>query len=322
MWLMLAGFAAVCIAADARYLNPTDTHLSGRRRFINVLLIVLAACVIGVALLALTQFGWPGVAKYGAGYMSEMSLSLDNLFVMTMLLRQFGVKAQHERTVLLLSIVGTVVLRFVIILCGLSLLERFEFVGAIFGLWLGYVVVRSIVSQGKPEKEIKERASYKFMVQVLHLPVTDQHYGAKLIALEADGHRRMTPLGQCAIMMVFMGGVVFSFDSIPVVLAVTNNLFLAVASNVMAVIGLLSFLAAYRYIEERLPYIEYGVWVILGWVMIDLVIGNGQVMGWFHLPHLSLPLAVTPGIIVTVLLSTWIAGLIWRPTPKPQTAAE
>jgi tellurite resistance protein TerC len=308
-WVVLAAVTAVMIVADIFYLNREGQVLSGRRILVNIVVVVTASCTFGVALLVLTQYGKAGVGAYFSGWLSETVLSVDNLFVMARMLHFFRIPAKYERKALIIGVLVAIVLRVACIFAGLTAIQHVMFLSAFFGLGLLASGVWSFITRNRPETPVEKSFSYRLMVW-MKIPLSSDPEDTETgrLRVKRDGRSLLTGIGQC-IIALGVSGLLFALDSIPVVLAVTGNLYLAVASNVMAVMGMLSIYAAYKKVAEKMPYIEHGVNIILDFVGIMLVIENAQFMGWFHLGHVEASTLFTMSFIGGILLVTWLAGL-------------
>jgi tellurite resistance protein TerC len=195
--------------------------------------------------------------EFLTGYIVELSLSFDNLFVFLVLFKFFKVEKQHQHRVLFWGILGALILRAVFIWAGAALLNRFEWLVYVFGFFLvitGAKLLHKKEEEPDPSKNIVVRLSRKL------LPVTSTPHGGRFFLVE-NGKRYATTLFLCLI-TVEATDVVFAVDSIPAIFGVTRDTFVIYSSNVFAILGLRSFfvllallMAAFRYLNVGLAFV-------------------------------------------------------------------
>jgi tellurite resistance protein TerC len=278
----------------------------------------VAACV-GLAVLfglALLIFAGPTAgAEFFAGYVTEYSLSVDNLFVFVIIMAKFSVPKQHQHRVLFIGIVISLVLRGVCIAAGAAALAAFNWIFYIFGAFLIYTAVK-VAKETAPEGE--QQAPDNIVVRGLQriLPTTDAYDGGKIVT-RVNGRRMFTPM----IMVVSALGianVVFALDSIPAIFGLTTNGFIVFTANALALLGLRQLYFVIGGLLERLVYLSYGLSVILGFIGVKLII---EALHGSHIDKISLPvphigIALSLGVIVVVLAVTTVASLL-RSRSKP-----
>ena len=223
----------------------------------SVIWIALALAFAGVLL----HFeGRTPALEFVTGYVIELSLSVDNLFVFLLIFRYFKVDGDHQHKVLLWGILGALVLRAVFIFAGVGLLRRFHFITYLFGALLvysGFKLFRQGESEIHPEKNPVLRLFRKFM------PVTKEFVGDKFFVRKPGLYA--TPLF-IVLLVVETTDVVFAVDSIPAILAITLNTFVVYTSNVFAIMGLRSMYFALAGMLDLFHYLHYGLAVILMFV--------------------------------------------------------
>jgi tellurite resistance protein TerC len=273
----------------------------------------VAACV-GLAVLfglALLIFAGPTAgAEFFAGYVTEYSLSVDNLFVFVIIMAKFSVPKQHQHRVLFIGIVISLVLRGVCIAAGAAALAAFNWIFYIFGAFLIYTAVKVAKETTTPEGE--QQAPDNIVVRGLQrlLPTTDAYDGGKIVT-RVNGRRMFTPM----IMVVSALGianVVFALDSIPAIFGLTTNGFIVFTANALALLGLRQLYFVIGGLLERLVYLSYGLSVILGFIGVKLII---EALHGSHIDKISLPvphigIALSLGVIVVVLAVTTVASLL------------
>ncbi len=249
--------------------------------------------------------------EYFAGYLTEKSLSLDNLFVFILIMAAFKVPREDQQKVLLFGIVVALILRTVFILLGAAVIENFSWVFYIFGAFLIWTAIHQAMPK-KEEDEYHESALIRKLRTVL--PLTDSYVGDRVF-VKIDGKRMVTPM---LIVMVAIGSadLLFAVDSIPAIFGLTQDPYLVFAANAFSLLGLRQLFFLVDGLLERLVYLNYGLAVILGFIGIKLVlhalhvnelpfINNGQ-------PILGAP-EITIGqsmfVIVGTLVVTTVASL-------------
>ncbi|GAB1514106.1 TerC family protein [Actinophytocola sp. KF-1] len=272
----------------------------------------VAACV-GLAVLfglALLIFAGPGTgAEFFAGYVTEYSLSVDNLFVFVIIMAKFAVPKQHQHRVLFIGIVLSLVLRGACIAAGAAALAAFNWIFYVFGAFLIYTAVKvAKEGGGDDEPEVPDNA----VVRALHrvLPTSD-HYDGGRIVTRVDGRRVFTPMVM-VVSALGIANVVFALDSIPAIFGLTTNGYIVFTANALALLGLRQLYFVIGGLLERLVYLSYGLSVILGFIGVKLIIealhGSHIDEITFPVPHIGIALSL--GVIVAVLAVTTVASLL------------
>jgi TerC family integral membrane protein len=245
--------------------------------------------------------------EYYTGYLVEKTLSVDNLFVLMLLLAAFAVPAALQQRVLLYGIVGALVLRGIFIALGAAALAAFDWVYAIFGLVLlatGLKLLRDAVTGGMHvAKEVHRMRSVRLVRRLM--PVTDDYDGTRLTSRVA-GRRALTPLA-LVVVAVLVTDVVFAVDSVPAVYGITGDPYLVFATNAFALLGLRALYFVVQGALSRLAHLGFGLAAILGFIGVKLV------LHWAHLTWPTVPevpTTVSLGVIVAVLALTTATSLI------------
>ena len=262
----------------------------------------LSAFFVGAALLVNGLIWWhygsdPGLTFFTA-YVVEKSLSVDNLFVIAVLFGYFGVPAKYQHRVLFWGIFGAIVMRAVMILLGVALIERFGWLLYIFGAFLIVTGVRMFF-----ETESAEDVADNKILRVLRraLPVTKSYHGERFFVRKM-GRLFVTPLF-LVLVMIELTDVVFAVDSIPAILGVTTDPFLAYSSNILAVTGLRALYFLLAGVIERLRYLHYGLGAVLVFIGLKMLAAEGLGV---HLPT-WLSLTVITVCIGGAALLSWLA---------------
>lgn len=249
---------------------------------------------------------WQGADQaidFFTGYLIEYSLSVDNIFVFVLIFAYFRVPPQYEHRVLVWGIVGALVMRALMIWLGVTLVARFHFVLYVFGAFLLFTGLKML--SGRSEELDLENNAILRMTRRL-LPVTNDYHGPKFFALVA-GRRMLTPLALVLIVIDVMD-LVFAVDSIPAVLAITQDTFIIYTSNICAILGLRSLYFLLANLVTRFVYLRIGLAIILCFVGVKMISS-----GWFHIPNwLSLTV-----ILAVLLLTILVSVIATRGQPKP-----
>ena len=243
--------------------------------------------------------GVEAVWLFLGSYLMEKSLSLDNVVVMACIFSDFRVPRALQHHVLLLGVLGAVVFRFVMLVCGVALIEHFAFVTYVFGAILLLSAVRMLL----PGSETLQSEDH-FVRRILgrFLPIHDAYEGRRFVVRR--GPKRYLTRLAIVLALVESSDLVFALDSIPAVLAITTDPFLVVTSNVFAILGLRSLFFAITPLMEKFRYLKAGLVALLGLVGVKLIISH----------HVEIPALVTLAAIVGIVLVCVAASVLvgWR----------
>ncbi|WP_433262553.1 TerC family protein [Micromonospora vinacea] len=257
--------------------------------------------------------GASAAGQFYTGWLTEYSLSVDNLFVFVIIMARFGVPRQYQQKVLLVGIVLALVMRGGFIAAGAALITQFSWVFYIFGAFLIYTAV-NLARQGEPdEDEFSENVLIRWSRKAL--PISKEYDGAKLTTHVA-GKRLFTPM---LIVMIAIGttDLIFALDSIPAIFGITQEPYLVFTANVFALMGLRQLYFLLGGLLDRLIYLSYGLAVVLGFIGVKLVlealadnklpfINGGEHVGWA--PHIPIWLSLL--VIIGTLGIATAASLI------------
>ncbi|WP_349771079.1 TerC family protein [Isoptericola haloaureus] len=205
--------------------------------------------------------------EFYAGWVTEYSLSVDNLFVFVLIMSRFAVPREHQQRVLMVGIIIALVLRGAFILAGAALLEQFTWLFYLFGAFLVYTAVKLAVGEDDDE-EFRENAMIRALRRVL--PLSPGYDGARVRTV-VDGRRVWTPM---LVVFVAIGttDLLFAFDSIPAIFGLTQDPFLVFATNLFALMGLRQLYFLLGGLLDRLVYLPVALAVILGFIGVKLVL--------------------------------------------------
>jgi tellurite resistance protein TerC len=239
-------------------------------------------------------FGAAAFGEYISGYLIEKSLSVDNVFVWSMIFATMAIPVEYQHRVLFWGIFGALALRAVFIFLGTALIDRFWWVLLVFGVFLlitGVKILRHRVDEGR-----RETTRGLGMLRRV-VPVTDELHGQRFFT-RIDGRLAATPL-LAALFVVELTDVVFAVDSVPAILAVSNEPFLVFASNAFAILGLRAMYFLLANAKARFHYLSHALGAILIFVGLKMTVSH-----WYHLnTYISL------AIIVVILAAAIILSL-------------
>src|SRR3954453_7324464 len=290
---------------------------------------VWSAVYVGIAVVFGLLIWWFYGAEYGgeyfAGYITEKSLSVDNLFVFVLIMAGFAVPRQLQQKVLLFGITFALALRTVFILVGAAAIENFSWVFYLFGAVLIWTAVVQARSGGSQEHEEYEESAVLRVVRKV-LPTTEDYHSDRL-TVRLAGRRYITPL-MIALIAIGSADVLFAVDSIPAIFGLTQETYLVFAANAFSLLGLRQLYFLIDGLLDRLVYLAYGLAVILGFIGAKLVIHALHtnelpfVNGGEHVtavPEIST--AVSLAVILGTLLVTTVASLAKDPRPRRSAPA-
>jgi tellurite resistance protein TerC len=232
-----------------------------------------SAAYVGIAvvfgLLVLAFAGAEAGGEYFAGYLTEKSLSVDNLFVFVLILASFGVPRQLQQKVLLFGIAAALALRTAFIAVGAAAIGSFSWVFYLFGAFLVWTAVAQARSGGHTgDEEYRENRVLRLVRRVV--PTSEEYDGDRLLT-RVGGRRHLTPLA-VALVAIGSADVLFAVDSIPAIFGITQDTYLVFAANAFSLLGLRQLFFLVDGLLDRLVHLAYGLAVILGFIGVKLVV--------------------------------------------------
>jgi len=315
-WIVFYVLVLIMLVADLKMFGKKGQHEVGIGEALKMTGVWIAVSLVFCAGI---YFFYPvdsheKAMEFLAGYLIEKSLSMDNLFVFLMLFTFFGIERKYQHEVLFWGIFGALVLRSIFIFAGAAMVERFEWILGLFGLFLIYTGIKMFSHDENanvdPSKNIFVKLFKRFF------PVSDQMHGDKFFIIE-NGHRLATPL-LIALIVIETTDVAFAVDSIPAVFSVSRDPFIVLTSNIFAILGLRALYFALAAIAKYFSYLKYGLGIILSFVGIKMLLAMneyvndlGRLVGLeLNMPHIEVPTPVSLAVIFGVLTLSILLSII------------
>ncbi|MBC2877177.1 MULTISPECIES: TerC family protein [Streptomyces] len=312
LWLLTVAGLCALIAADFFIGGRKPHEVSLKEAGTWTVVWVVLAGLFGLGLLFLG--GGQPAGEFFAGYITEKSLSVDNLFVFVLIMGKFAVPAAYQQRVLMVGVLIALVLRAVFIGAGAAIIANFSWVFYLFGAFLVWTAWK-LIQEARAEEEEEEFEENRFLKAVeRRFPSTDRYHGTKLFVVEG-GRRLMTPM---LIVMLAIGttDVLFALDSIPAIFGLTQDAYIVFTANAFALMGLRQLYFLIGGLLRKLVHLSYGLSVILGFIGVKLVLHALHESG-VAVPEISIPVSL--GVICAVLAVTTVTSL--RASAKAERAA-
>ncbi|MFF4417921.1 TerC family protein [Streptosporangium sp. NPDC001559] len=298
-WIAVIGGLLVVLAFDLWIVDRGEPReFSPRQAGFWVGFYVTLAVIFGVVLWIFA--GPTSAGQFFAGYLTEYSLSVDNLFVFYIIMSRFAVPKIYQHKVLLVGILMALVMRGGFIAVGAAALSSFGWLFYVFGLFLIYTAVQLVRQHGQDEEEeVKENLVLRWARRAL--PHTDDYVGSKVL-VKVDGRRMVTPL---LIVMIAIGttDLLFALDSIPAIFGLTTDAFIVFTANAFALMGLRQLYFLLGDLLQRLAYLSYGLAFILGFIGVKLIAEALHSSGVSWAPEVPIWLSLSV-IGVTMVITT------------------
>jgi tellurite resistance protein TerC len=297
-WVGFAVFIFIMLCIDLGLFNRKAHSPSYKEAaFWSGIWVTLAMIFAG---LMFWQRGTKTGLEFLTGYLIELSLSVDNLFVFLLIFGYFQVPKKYQHRVLFWGVLGALLMRLTMIGVGAALVQRFHWIMYIFGAFLVYTginMLRQQDAQVKPEQNPLVRFATRF------IPITDEYEGSHFFTV-VNGKRTGTLL-LLVLIIVEVTDLVFAVDSIPAIFAVTKDTFILYTSNVFAILGLRSLFFLLAGVVEKFHYLKIGLAVVLSFIGAKMLLVA---------VHIDIPIGISLAIVAVLLLASVVASLIW---PKP-----
>ncbi|MFJ9319261.1 TerC family protein [Streptomyces globisporus] len=311
VWALTIFGLSALIAVDF-FIGRKPHDVSTKEAGIWTIVWIALAILFGLGLMVVGESQASG--EFFAGFITEKSLSVDNLFVFVLIMAKFSVPSHLQQRVLLIGVLIALVLRAIFIAAGAAVIANFSWVFYIFGAFLIYTAWKLIqeARAGEEEEEFEENRLLKKIEQ--RFGVDDKYHGTKLF-IQKNGKRIMTPL-MVVMLAIGMTDVLFALDSIPAIFGLTQDPYIVFTANAFALMGLRQLYFLIGGLLKKLVHLSYGLSVILGFIGVKLVLHALHENG-VHTPEITIPFSLS--VICGVLVITTITSLI---ASKKQAAAE
>ncbi|MBI3073459.1 MAG: TerC family protein [Deltaproteobacteria bacterium] len=301
LWIAFTLGVLAILVIDLGVLNRDAKPMTFRKALIAATIFVSLS--LAFAGLVYHWFGKDRALEYLTGYVLELSLSVDNLFVILVIMTFFRVPAEHQHRLLFWGILGALVLRAVFIVLGSALVQQFHFVLYVFGAFLVFTGVKLFLHDDEdsvdPEKSFFVRAVRRI------IPTIPEFVGGAFI-VRRDG-RRVATLLLVALVMIEGTDVLFAVDSIPAIFAVTTDPFIVYTSNICAILGLRSLYFLLAGMMDRFRFLKVGLAVVLTFVGVKMLI-----VDLIKIPIEISLMAIGGVLVISVVASLWFS----EPTSK------
>ncbi len=288
-WAFLGVLIAAMLAIDL-FRHRDDHEPSPREAFTESA--VWIACGLSFSVFIAIQFGSAAFGEYISGYLIEKSLSVDNVFVWSLLFTSMAIPLKYQHRVLFWGIFGALALRAIFVVLGSALITKFWWVLLIFGVFLIYTGVKIFLHRNQDEAE---EATHGLTLLRKIMPVTTEFDGHKFFTKQ-NAKRAATPLF-AALVVIEATDIIFAIDSVPAILAVSNESYIVLSSNAFAILGLRAMYFLLANAKEKFKYLSHALGGILVFVGIKMTLSR-----WVHLnTYLSLAVIVLMLTIAIVM---------------------
>jgi tellurite resistance protein TerC len=334
LWVWIFFFAVVLTAlfVDIGIVNR-HSHAPTRKETIGWS-IVWVSLALAFNAFVFWQFGIDKAKLFFTGYLIELSLSVDNLFVILLIFTYFKVPKKYQHRVLFWGIMGALVMRMIMIFAGAELVERFHWIIYIFGVFLIYTGI-SMFKDSDDNFEPHESAIVKFATKYIRI---SKHYDGEKFIIVKDGVRSGTLLLLVLITVEFTD-LIFAVDSIPAIFGITTDRFIVYTSNIFAILGLRTFFFLLADLADRFHYLKYGLAFVLTFIGAKMLLpllaegllkllgaGSTSAFALFlerynQHEYEQLVINISLGVVVTAIALSIIASILF-PARKSELEAE
>jgi len=309
VWVATIVFIVALLAFDfiAHLRTPHEPTLKEAGIWSSIFVSIAILFGIGIWIVWDKQHG----LEYFAGFLTEYSLSIDNLFVFLIIMSSFAVPRIYQQKVLMVGIIMALIMRGIFIALGAAVIENFSWVFYIFGVFLIFTAWKLSQDSHDEDEAYEPNAFIKFVQRIL--PTTDEYHEDKIV-VKVDGKRFLTPM---AIVMVAIGStdLLFAFDSIPAIFGLTQEPYIVFTANAFALLGLRQLYFLLGGLLDRLVYLSLGLAVILGFIGVKLIlhamhvnelpfINGGEHITWAPEVPTWLSLLVIVGVVAVAAIAS------------------
>lgn len=292
-WILFNAFVVLMLALDLGVFHRRTHEISLKEALTWTFVWVFLALIFNLII-----YFWRGsqqALEFLTGYLVEKALSVDNIFVFIMIFSYFQVPEKYQHKVLIWGIAGALIMRVIFIFAGVALIEKFHFTIYIFGtllLYSGYKLFTHKNLKIEPEKNPVIRFLKRF------IPVTTGINDDRFF-VKQDQRRYATPLF-LVLVLIETTDLIFAVDSIPAILAITQDHFIVYTSNVFAILGLRSLFFALAGVVHRFWLLSYGLAIVLAFIGVKMLLSG----------HLKIPVGLSLGVIATIITGSIVFSLL------------
>ncbi|WOX25055.1 TerC family protein [Streptomyces solicathayae] len=304
LWVVTILGLSALIAIDF-FIGRKPHDVSVKEAGIWTVVWIVLAVLFGLGLLVFGNSQASG--EFFAGFITEKSLSVDNLFVFILIMAKFAVPTQLQQRVLLVGVLIALVLRAIFIAAGAAIISNFSWVFYLFGAFLIYTAWK-LIKEAMTDEDEEDWDENRLLKSIeKKFGVADRYHGTKLFVLQ-HGKKVMTPL-LVVMLAIGMTDVLFAMDSIPAIFGLTQDPYIVFTANAFALMGLRQLYFLIGGLLKKLVHLSYGLSAILGFIGVKLVLHALHESG-VHVPEISIPvsLAVICGVLVVTTITSLIAS--------------
>jgi len=303
LWIVFIAVIIIALALDLGIFNRSAHEIKTKEAATWTLVWISVATLFSGIIYLAFQNQWienptrltphNAVLKYVTGYLIELSLSVDNIFIIALIFSTLSIPKKYQHEVLFYGVLGAIVFRALMIVLGVALINKFSWIIYVFGIFLIFTAIKMLLSHNKPSNP-KDSKLYKWIKKVY--PVTKTVYNDKFF-IRKGGLKFATPLF-VALIIIELTDVFFAIDSIPAILAITTDPFIVFSSNILAVMGLRSMFFLVVGMLDKFTYINYSLIIILAFVGVKMLLSH----------HVDIPDSLSLGVIVLSLSGGMLAS--------------
>lgn len=311
VWISTVGVSCFVLTADV-FVIARRPHNPGLREIsYHLVFYVGLALLFGIGVWYFSGAKYAG--EFFAGWLTEYSLSVDNLFIFLLIMRNFAVPRQYQQTALMVGIILALVLRGIFIGLGAAAINAYSGMFYLFGFFLIYTAIKLAREKDSEDQDFEEGRFLAYVEK--HIPITQKYHGAHLF-VKNNGRRLATPM---FIVFIALGttDVLFALDSIPAIYGLTREPYLVLMANIFALMGLRQLFFLIGGLLERLVYLSYGLAFLLAFIGLKLIfhamhentflfINDGRHITWAP----QVPIWISLLVIIVTLAITAIASLL------------
>lgn len=305
LWIGFSLFILTMLSLDLGLFNR-KAHIIKYREAMIWSIVWISLAMVFAALVFYYQGTDLGL-KFLTGYVIELSLSVDNLFVFLLIFSYFKVPARFQHRVLFWGVMGALIMRLTMIFIGAALINRFHWIIYIFGAFLIYTGIKMFRQE---DTDIQPEDNPVVRMVTRYIPIT-RHYDQDKFFTRINGKRTGTLLF-LVLVIVEVTDLVFAVDSIPAIFAITTNTFIVYTSNVFAILGLRSMYFLLAGVVEKFHYLRTGLAIVLTFIGLKMLL---------EAAHLQIPIWVSLIFVFVVLASSVVASIVW-PASEQETSID